>query len=377
VEGLQLEVKDSGARSWILRKVMAGKRRLMGLGGYPAVSLEEARDKAREICKRVQAQPELRLITPTEQRQALAIAVRNAMTFDEASAACHKAKAPEFSNPKHAAQWISTLTTYASPIIGGMPVDKLATADILAVLQPIWHTKTETATRVRGRIETVLNWATVSGHRPQDAANPARWSGRLDQLLPKPNKLKSVEHHAALKYTDMPWLMGLLRAKQTVSARALELAILTAARSSDVRHLTWRELDLKAKLWTVPAERMKARREHKVPLPAAAVSMLKGMGEGKPGALVFSNGDGKPLSDMTLSKLLKDMKIDCVPHGFRSTFKTWCQEVIGPRYTDEASELALAHVNDDKTRAAYARGQLLAERAKLMTEWAEYIEGKP
>lgn len=377
-EGLYLEINPRGtARYWILRNTVGGKRVHMGLGGYPTVSLDEAREKAHAIRKQLRDAPELRLVTPAQERQALAAAAapQAVITFDKAAEQCHAAKSPEFKNAKHAAQWISTLVTYARPFMGSKPVHEVDTADVLAALQPIWHTKTETATRVRMRIESVLNWSTAKGYRPAGMANPARWTGHLDHLLPKPGKLKQVEHHAALRYQAMPTCMGQLRAKATTSARALEFVVMTGARSSEVRLMTWRELDLAQALWTVPAERMKGRKQHKVPLSAPAVALLTALGEGKPDALVFANGGGQAMSDQTMSKLLKDMGIACVPHGFRSTFKTWAQEQQ-PGMPDEVSELCLAHVNDDKTRAAYARADMLELRRKLLQEWAVYVAGK-
>jgi integrase len=379
--GLQLKVSPTATASWLLRfKLQNGRRIDRSLGVYPEVSLKEARQLGNELRKKLWESPR---IDPTLERKRVAEQARAEqeaagraakVTFGQDAEALHSKLAQEFRNAKHSAQWLSSLREHAKPL-WDKPVSEVTRDDVLAVLLPIWNTKTETATRVRQRVEQVLAFSAVKGHRPDNAANPAQWIGGLQLLLPKPTKLKKVKHHAALPYADMAWLMGKLRAKGTQSARALEFAILTAARSGEVRLATWSEIDLKAKLWTVPAERMKARKEHRVPLSSAAIALLKSLDKREGCELLFPNGDGKPLSDMTLSKLLKDMNIAAVPHGFRSTFKTYCQEALGARYTDEASELSLAHVNDDKTRAAYARGELLEERRKLMQEWAEFLRG--
>lgn len=373
VEGLHLRVKPSGSRGWILRIKVGGTRSDIGLGGYPEVTLEEARDRARELRKQTRdgVHP---LAQKAEQRAQLAVAVSAALSFDDAAEQCLAAKAPAFSNPKHVQQWANTLKTYASPFIGTKPVDQLTPRDVLAVLEPIWLTKTETATRVRQRIETVLDWAKAAGYR--NGENPAAWKGNLAHMLATPTKVKKVKHHDALPYAKLPLFMAELRGKSLTGARALEFAILTAARSGEVRGAQWSEFDLKAKLWTVPAERMKARLPHRVPLSEPAVKLLKALH--KPGSTgyVFKNGGGKPLHENTLGEVLDRMKYDATAHGFRSTFKDYCREVLGAKFTDEASELALAHVSDDKTRAAYARGELLDERRKLMTEWAAYIGSK-
>jgi integrase len=373
--GLHFKVWPSGARSWVLRLLIGGKRHDLGLGGYPDVDLAAARERVRAIRLQI-ASGQHPLAAKQAQRHAMAAAVSKALTFDECAAQCIAAKAPAFSNPKHVQQWTNTLQTYASPVLGSMPVDTIGTQDVLKVLEPIWHSKTETATRVRMRVEAVLNWAAAAGHRSRDTANPARWSGHLDQLLAKPAKLKNVKHHDALPYAQAPAFMAKLRAVDGLRARALELLVLTASRSNEIRFAKWREFDLQAAVWTVPAERMKARKAHRVPLSAAAVAALERVGQGKGNAFLFANGDGVPPHENALANELAKLVPDVTPHGFRSTFKDWAREVCGTKYTDEASELALAHVSDDKTRAAYARGELLDERRKLMAEWAAYLEGK-
>ncbi|MCH7982030.1 MAG: integrase arm-type DNA-binding domain-containing protein [Proteobacteria bacterium] len=367
VAGLQLVVKSMTARSWILRVVIGDKRRDIGLGGYPDVTLEQARTLAREARLQIR-----KGIDPVEARRAAQDALRSAnakrMTFDQAAAACHKTKSREFRNPKHSAQWISSLTTYASPIIGSIDIARIELAHIVAVLEPIWDSKTETASRLRGRIESTISWATVSGYRSGE--NPARWRGNLDQVLPKPSKIRKVKHHAALPWQELPAFMANLRERTGMATRALEFAILTAARSGEVRYATWNEIDLDAKLWTVPAERMKAARIHRVPLPGPAIQLLNALPrfEGSPN--VFPAVRGGSLSDAALSAVTRRMNVDAVPHGFRSTFKDWCRNSTG--YADEVSELALAHVSGDATRAAYARDELLQKRARLMRAWAKF-----
>ena len=273
VDGLYLHVrpettqddgtKRPGARSWILRVKVGDRRPEMGLGGFPDVTLEQARQRAREARDQIRQG-----IDPVAARKAAQDLLRASqakrITFDEAAKLCHAVKAAQFKNRKHAAQWISTLVEYASPVVGDMPVADVELAHVIAVLTPIWTAKTETASRVRGRIEDVLDWATVNQYRTGD--NPAKWTGNLEHALPRPSKVRTVEHHAALPWADVGAFMAQLRAHRGTGARALEFAILTAARSGEVRLATWGEIDLQNKIWTVPAERMKAGKEHRVPL---------------------------------------------------------------------------------------------------------------
>jgi len=277
-------------------------------------------------------------------------------------------KSREFKNPKHVQQWTNTLSTYASPILGKMAVSAIELPHIVQVLEPIWHTKTETAGRVRGRIEKVLAWATVSGFRTGE--NPARLKDNVDLALGKPSKIKKAKHFTALPYAELPEFMAELRQRPAVSARALEFAILTAARSGEVRGATWEEIDLDAAIWTIPAERMKAGKPHKVPLCPAAVEILKEIPQLEGSELIFTAPRGGKFSDVALTALLKRMEIKATAHGFRSTFKDWAREQTA--YADEVSELALAHVNSDATRAAYARSELIDKRRQLMQEWANY-----
>lgn len=371
VAGLLLQVSPTGSRSWILRVRVDGKRRNIGLGGFPAVSLAQAREKAASMREQVRrgVNPESERTTARRVRreaaQAAAADAARRMTFAEAARAKHAAIGPQFRNDKHRAQWISTLQTYAFPLIGGMSVADIELSHIEAVLRPIWMTKTETATRLRQRIEAVLDWAIVTGHRP-DRFNPARWRGVLDVVLPRPTRNRG--HHKALPWREVPGFMAALRQREGVSARALEFAILTAARSGEVRGMCWGEVQ--GDVWTVPAERMKAHKEHRVPLSARALDIITRQPRMPDNPHVFASPRGGVLSDMSLSTVCRRMGVEAVPHGFRSSFKDWCRVCTG--YADEVSELALAHVNDDKTRSAYARDGLLAKRARLMDEWTRY-----
>ena len=381
VQGLLLRVTPSGARSWVLR-VSTGEtryskegnprsvRRDIGLGGYPDVSLAQARERARAIKEELWAGRD-----PIAERRAAQDAMRaeqaRHITFTEAAQKCHAAKESEFRNAKHRKDWIAALERYAYPKIGHMPVDAVDVPHVLKVLEPIWKTKTETATRVRQRLEAVLSWAKVSGYR--DGDNPAKWSENLDQVLPAPNKIRKSSHFKALPWQDVPEFMAALRKREGMAALALEFAILTAARSGEVRGAQWSEIDLDARVWTVPADRIKAGKPHRVPLSDDAVAVLERTPRMHGSDHVFTAPRGGALSDMTLSAVLKRMKVDATVHGFRSSFKDWARSCTS--YPDEVSELALAHVNSDATRAAYARDELLPQRKRLMADWAAFIDG--
>jgi len=369
VDGLYLQVKDSGARSWILRVSVGDRRRELGLGGFPDVELAQARERAREMRDQMRQG-----IDPIAARKAAQDALRaaqaRALTFDEAARKCHAKKSPEFRSVKHRADWINSITTHVSPVIGTMPVADVQVGDVVRVLEPIWTTKTETATRVRQRIEDVIDWATVAKYR--EGPNPAAWDGNLEHALPKPSKVRKIEHHAAIPWQDVGAFMVELRKREGMGARALEFAILTAARSGEVRLATWEEIDFAAKLWTVPAERMKAGKVHRVPLSDAAIALLKALPRMEGSPYVFPAVRGGPLSDMSLSAVTRRMGVAAVPHGFRSTFKDWARS--NSTFPDEVSELALAHVNSDATRAAYARDELLAKRTRLMRDWAKHCD---
>jgi integrase len=399
VPGLALSIKGA-ARYWLLRVMVHGKRRDMGIGPYPEISLADAREAARQAREAIRTGAD-----PIAQRQAersaKAAELARLLTFDEAAAKYIEAHSAGWRNAKHAAQWEATLRTYASPTIGALQVADVSTAHVRAILDPIWREKTETATRVRGRIEAVLDWAVVAGHRPE-GLNPARWRGHLALMLPPPRKVTKIEHHRALPAAAMYALWKRLQAAPGLGARALQFGILTSARSGEVRGATWGEIDLAAKVWTVPADRMKSAREHRVPLSDAACELLRAIKRGnltKRGkssvranspereegqardqaakALVFPSAGNldKPLSDMTLAAVLKRLEVDAVPHGFRSTFRDWSAESTShPR---DVCEMALAHAVGNKVEAAYRRGDLFDKRRALMDDWARFLATPP
>ena len=368
VSGLLLQVTESGARSWILRATIGAKRRDVGLGGFPDVPLSEARQTARNMREQIRAGRD-----PVAERKAARDALRaaqaKAMTFEQAARRCHEAKVDEFRSEKHRKDWIAALERHAFPVIGLMPIAEIELPHVLRVLEPIWREKTETATRVRQRIESTLTWATVSGFRSGE--NPARWDGNLREVLPNPSKIAKVKHHRALPWQGVPDFMEELRAREGMAAKALEFAILTAARSSEVRKATWDEIDLEARTWTVPADRIKAGRKHTVPLSHDAVALLESVPRIEGSPFVFPAVRGGAMSDVALLNVCKRMGVDATPHGFRSSFKDWARNRSA--YPDEVSELALAHVNSDATRAAYARDELLPQRTKLMADWTKFL----
>lgn len=368
VAGLYLQIAKGGSRSWILRATVGSKRRDIGLGGFPDVPLAEAREKARAARSKIAEGVDV-VMERQSARQALITAQAKRLTFKEAAARKHAAIVHQFRNLKHRQDWISSLERCAFPIIGAMDVSEIQTAHVLAVLKPIWETRTETASRVRARIEAVLSWATVAKYRTGE--NPARWAGNLSELLPKPSKIQTRAHLAALPWQKVPELMAELRQREGTSARALEFAILTAARSGEVRGMAWDEIDAQRGVWTVPAERMKAKKPHDVPLSPRALEIARAQPRLEGSPYVFAAPRGGMLSDMTLSMFLRRMRPGVTVHGTaRSGFKDWARNRT--RYADEVSELCLAHVNSDATRAAYARDGLLSQRAALLREWAEF-----
>jgi integrase len=282
---------------------------------------------------------------------------------------------PDWRNPKHAAQWPATLGTYAYPVFGDLPVGQVDTALVMKALEPIWNEKTETASRLRGRIEAVLGWATTSGYRSGD--NPARWRGHLENLLAKKSKVAPVEHHAALSYAELPDFMTEMHQQEGIAAQALQFTILTAARTGEVIGATWPEIDFKQCLWTIAAQRMKARREHRVPLSEPALAILQAMNAVRSGKYVFpGNRSDRPLSNMAMAMLVRRMgRADLTVHGFRSTFSDWCAERTA--FPAEVREMALAHVVGDKVEAAYRRGDLLKKRFQLAEAWARFCAAPP
>ncbi|WP_291986364.1 site-specific integrase [Candidatus Accumulibacter sp. ACC007] len=371
--GLYLFVRGA-SRGWVFRYTDPdGKRRNMGLGGFPAVKLAVARKAAAKLQEQVKNPLDAK--DPIADKQATRLRARlekaKLTTFAQATAAYIEAKSPEWSNVKHVQQWENTLATYAFPILGELPVAAVDTALIQKVLAPIWTAKTETASRVRGRIESVLDWATTSGYRQGD--NPARWRGHLENLLAAPKKVRAVEHHAALPFAQIAGFIAALRQREGFGARALELAVLTAARSGEIRGATWDEFDLPGACWTIPAGRMKAKIEHRVPLSGAAMALIKTLPRIAGADLVFPSAKGSPLSDATLGAVIKRMGYDVTAHGFRSSFRDWAGEVA-TGHARETIEHALAHQLKDKAEAAYARGTMFDKRRALMEDWARYCE---
>jgi integrase len=367
--GLWLQVSPALTKSWVFRFTLAGKSREMGLGPLHTVNLAEAREAARE-----QRQLLLKKIDPIEARDSLrrrdVANAAKAVLFTTEAEAFIEAMRHEWKNAKHEAQWTNTLTTYAYPFIGKMAVSEIDTADVMRCLEPIWTKKTETAKRLRGRIEAVLDRATALKHRKGD--NPARWKGHLDNLLASPSKVAKHEHHAALPYSEVGAFMKELRAFNDLAAKALDFTILTAARTNEVIGARWKEIDLQAAIWTIPGARMKSKRPHRVPLSKPAVALLTALQETTESPLVFPGRSGdKPLSNMAMLVLLqRRMKKDATVHGFRSAFRDWAAEQSN--FPGEVAEMALAHVIEDQTEAAYRRGDLFEKRAKLMQAWADY-----
>lgn len=370
VAGLHLQVLPSGARSWVLRVVIGSKRRDMGLGGYPDVTLAGAREKARAAREAIEQGIDP-IAVRVAAKSALAAARGTAITFKDAAERFIDAKSGEWRNAKHRQQWTNTLAAYAEPTIGSMQVRDIGLPHIIKILDPIWTTKTETASRVRARLESVLDWATVRGYRHGD--NPARWKGHLDKILAKPGKVTKVEHHPALPLDQVAPFMLALRQRHGIAARALEVLILTATRSGEVRGARWDEFDLDAGLWTIPAGRMKANREHRIPLPARVLAILKALPRLVDVELVFPAPRGGILSDMSLTAVTRRMGTAAVPHGFRSTFRDWAAERTD--YPGEMAEMALAHTINNKVEAAYRRGNLFEKRRRMMADWARFCEG--
>lgn len=375
--------KTEGAepfRSWLFlyKSPTTGKYRMMGLGkaGPKDVTLERARDDAK-VQRALLRDGKDPLDVQQAEREAKRVASAKPVTFKDVAADYIAAHRESWKNQIHAKQWEQSLRKFAYPKLGPMDVAAITVNHVLDVLRPIWHDdranggRIETASRLRGRIEAVLGAAKVRGLRTGE--NPARWDENLDNLLPSPKKVKKVRHHPALPYDELPPFFKELRQRDGISARALEFLILCASRTSEVIRAKWPEIDLDGKVWTIPAERMKAQREHIVPLPDAAVALLKRLPREDGNEFVFIGGkEGEPLSNMALLELMKEMRPGYVPHGFRSTFKDWASEQTA--HPNIVSEAALAHVVADKTEAAYRRGDLLQKRRRLMADWARYCE---
>jgi integrase len=388
VAGLYLQITPKGGKTWILRAAMAGRRAEIGLGGFPTVTLAQARDKARETRDKIE-----RGVDPMAERkaarEALAAAARKGLTFSEAANLYLDAKLDAYRNEKHRYQWRATLEQLAFPVLGKLPVSAITVQDVLQVLHPIWTDRTETASRLRGRIESVLSWATVSGHRAGD--NPARWAGNLKELLPAPSKVKAKGNQPALSLDDAPRWFTAISQREGFGPRALEFAALTAARSGEVRGAVWTEIDLERALWVIPGERMKMGKEHRVPLTAPALALLKSLPRLDGTDLVFPSSKGGQLSDMTLSATMKRLheadvaadgpgfvdrvsKRPAVPHGLRSTFRDWAAERT--QYPGDMAEVALAHRINNVVEAAYRRGDMVEKRRRMMADWADFLSGR-
>ncbi|MFL9863230.1 integrase arm-type DNA-binding domain-containing protein [Paraburkholderia fungorum] len=369
VAGLALQITPSGARSWVLRVTVGKGRREIGLGAYPGVSLKAAQEMAQvkrnEIADGVDP-----VLARKEAASRLRADQTMEVTFEEAARRFIKAKSPEWSNLKHAEQWKYTLREYANPIIGKLQVRHVTRAHVVEILEPIWTTKTETASRVRGRLESILDWARVKGFR-EEGINPAAWKGNLDKILSAPSKTRRVRNHPALPIEQMGTFMMTLRATEGMGPRCLEFVILTAARSGEARFARRSEFDLDRGIWSVPAERMKAKKEHRVPLSPAAIALFKSLPAGDPDDFIFPGVRGNVLSDMTLTMLLRRQKLGVTAHGFRSTFRDWASEYTN--YPRELAEVALAHLKGDATEAAYWRGDVLEKRRRMMIDWADFI----
>ncbi|MGP8433727.1 tyrosine-type recombinase/integrase [Paraburkholderia fungorum] len=366
---LYLQITSAGVKSWLFRYMRKGKPRGMGLGPVHTIGLAEARALALSCRRQL-----LDDIDPIDFREAKrkteTTAAADEISFQHCAEKYIEAHRTGWKNVKHAEQWTNTLTTYAYPVFDSRSVAAIDTTLVMKVLEPIWTTKTETASRLRGRIESVLDWATVRGYRSGE--NPARLKGHLDTLLPKRSRVQKVTHHPALPYADLSAFMIKLRAQEGTAARALEVLILTATRTNEVIGATWSEFDLDEGVWTIPAERMKMRKEHRVPLSARAIALVKAQQEVKRGDYIFpGRRDKNPLSNMAMLQLLERMKRDDITvHGFRSTFRDWAGETT--HYPREVCEAALAHGIKDKAEAAYARGDLFVKRAALMQDWANF-----
>lgn len=361
---LYLRVKDSGSRSWVFRYKKNGKANEIGLGGFPIKTLQQAREIATLMRQDISAgkNPSLR------KNPSLS---KNAKTFEDWASDYIKIRSPEWRNPKHLQQWENTLRDYAFGTIGKKHLTEITFQDIKTILDSIWLKKTETATRLRGRIECILDYAAVN-EQVENWRNPAIWKGNLDKVLSKPNRIAKVTHHASAPYTDIPQIMSALREKKFISAYCLRFTILTGARSGEARGALWHEINFKDKTWTIPAERTKAERIHVVPLCDEAIEILKVMKDidSEGSKIIFCNRKDKQMSDVSLNKALKSVYPDVTVHGFRSTFRVWGAETTS--YPSQVLEFAIAHVDPDKVQEAYQRSRLIERRRELMKDWGNY-----
>lgn len=366
--GLYLQIMPRGAKSWLFRYERMGRERWMGLGPIHTVSLQEARERARKVRQQL-----FDGLDPLESRRAerakAALEASKAVTFEAATISYFDAHQAKWKNAKHRAQFLSTMREYVFPKLGKLKVADVDLGAVLGVLEPIWPNKTETASRVRGRIESVLDWATVRKLRTGD--NPARWKGHLQHVLPARGRLAKPSHHPALPYTDIPEFMAALKERDGVAARALEFTILTAARTGEVIGAQWEEIDLTAKTWTVPSARMKGGREHRVPLSGQAVQILETIPKEDGNSFIFVGSRTGGLSNMAMATVLRRMdRLEITVHGFRSSFRDWAAETTA--FPNHVVEMALAHTVGNKVEAAYRRGDLFDKRRKLLADWGRY-----
>lgn len=364
---LYLQVSATGSKSWVFRYTLAGKQREMGLGSFPTFSLANARERA-TAARQLLADKICPLETKRNKILADRLSTASVITFDDAAERYIKTHESGWKNLKHIGQWRSTIATYASPVIGKLPVHVIDNKAVVNVLEPIWNSKRETASRLRGRIEKILDWATTLKYRTGD--NPARYKGNLDNLLTKSEKI--IEHHPALPFKEIGAFMATVRTMPGMAALALQFIILTATRTSEVLNAKWSEFDLDVGVWVIPKARMKTRKEHAVPLSPEALAILRTIKlELYQSEFVFAGSNGKALSNMACLSLLKRMgRTDLTVHGMRSTFRDWCSESTA--YPRDVAEMALAHAIKDKTEAAYRRGDLFDKRTKMMADWAAY-----
>lgn len=386
VPGLHLAITPTGGRSWVLRTVIGGRRRKLGLGPYPAVGLAAAREAAREARAQIATG-----VDPAAERKAAQAALRAAkdrLTFARAVGAYHAEKGHEFRSEKHRKQWRAEIERLVGEELGPKLVDEITAQDVLRALRPHWLERTDTARRVRGRIEQVMDWAAAAGHRPRDTLNPAAWKGVLQPLLPAPRKVAHAGNQPAVALDDLPRWWRDLAGREGMGARALEFLALTAARSGEVRGATWDEIDLARAAWIVPAARTKTGKEHRVPLSAAAVALLRDLPRMEGSDLVFPAARGGMLSDMSISAVMRRMhetsvkgkdggyldpasKRPAVPHGLRSSFRDWCAERTS--YPGELAELALGHKIANAVEASYRRGDQFEKRRAMMNAWAGFL----
>jgi integrase len=372
-DGLYLQIANSNSRSWIFRYACNGRTREMGLGSLKAVGLAAARAKAVQ-CRAQIADGIDPIAARDAERARRALEDARAITFDQCAEAFITTHASAWRNTKHLQQWKNTIATYVSPMFGSLPVHAVDVTLVMKALEPIWTEKPDTASRIRGRIESVLNWAKARGYRTGE--NPALWKGHLDNLLPAPGRIRKARHHAALPFDELPQFIVELRRQEGVAPRALEFMILTAARTGEVIGARWSEIDLNARVWTVPADRMKSGREHRVPLSSRALAIVEGLDRGSGGDPVFPGRTRSRLSNMAFLMLLRRMGHEGLTgHGFRSTFRDWTAERTN--FQAEVAEAALAHIVGDRLETAYRRGDFFEKRRRLMDAWGRFAAAAP